>query len=151
MGNLMKRLLHAQMWWASHAAAAGCLEAASLNCYWIFHSHREVFMKIKITIILISFTCMLTVLIACSRNSDNTVTHFADERYELISLILRLTREPFFNPSFSDFHHRLDYTFGRGAHLRHPVISLTRQHISTMNCALLLSIHLQKMVTTLYS
>ena len=101
-------------------------------------------MKIKITIILVSFTCMLTVLIACNRNSDNTVTHFADERYELISLILRLTREPFFNPSFSDFYHRLDYTFDRGAHLRHPVISLTRQHISTMNCALLLSIHLQR-------
>ena len=87
---------------------------------------------------------MLAILTACGRNSDNTVTHYADERYELISLILRLTREPFFSPTFSDFHQRLDYAFGRGPYLRHPIINLTRENIISMNCALLLSINLQR-------
>ena len=101
-------------------------------------------MKAKTTIILLCLTCMLIILSACNRNNDGAVTHHADERYELISLILRLTREPFFSPTVTDFHHRLDYTFGRGPHLRHPVIELTRQQIYTWTCALFLAIHLQK-------
>lgn len=98
---------------------------------------------------------VLLFLSACSgNNSDiiesnqNTNTHLVDERFELIALVLRLTEQGghFFRPDTTDFHQRLDYTFGD--FYEHPAVRFVRRWGLSMDAALNVAIHLDKIDDT---
>lgn len=106
--------------------------------------------KLKLAGYILSLIFVLLFLSACSRNDSDIIesnqnpnTHLVDERFELISLVLRLAGEHMASDTVTDFHRKLDYTFsGFSEHhaVRHAGLYLRLRAWLALNIA----IHLQK-------